>query len=208
MTRARFLPFTLLPAALLLPLCGCSSDSPKPPEKTAEQKKPAEPVTGLHALYQMYTSARAWAPDLQILSLRSIHIDQVKDEPGKSGAWQAQFASPSQSKARAYTFSTVEVSMTMHQGVSPESPRDWTNNGMSFMVSAAKIDSDQAWKTALEHAKDVAAKNPDTPISYTLQMERGFANPEWRVIWGTSAATSSYSILIDAFTGKFTTVLH
>jgi hypothetical protein len=207
MTRARFSGFTLLPAALLI-LCGCSSESPKSADKTAEEKKSAEPVAGLHALYQMYTSARAWAPDLQILSLRSIHIDQVKDEPGKSGAWQAQFASPSQSKARAYTFSAVEVSMTMHQGVSPDTPRDWTNNGMSFLVSAAKIDSDQAWKTALEHAKDVAAKNPDTPISYTLQMEHGFANPEWRVIWGTSAATSSYSILIDAFTGKFTTVLH
>jgi hypothetical protein len=204
MTRARYLSFTLLPAALVL--YGCSS-APPATEK-AEQQKPAEPVTGLHALYQMYTAARAWAPDLQILSLRSLHIDQVKDEPGKSGAWQAQFASPSQGRARAYTFAAVEVSMTMHQGVSPDTPREWTNNGMSFLVSAAKIDSDQAWKAALEHAKDFAARNPNTPISYTLQMERGFANPEWRVIWGTSAATSSYSVLIDAFTGKFTTVLH
>lgn len=203
MTRARFLASTLLAAVFL---CACSSTPPA--TEKAETKAPAEPVTGLHALYQMYTSARAWAPDLQVLSLRSIHIDQVKDEPGKSGAWQAQFASPAQAKARAYTFSAVEVSMTMHQGVSPDTPRDWTNNGMSFMVGAAKIDSDQAWKIALEHAKDLAAKNPDTPISYTLQMERGFANPEWRVIWGTSAATSSYSVLIDAFTGKFTTVLH
>src|SRR6185312_2532705 len=76
---------TLLPAALLL--CGCSSESPQ--VRKAEEAKPAEPVTGLHALYQMYTSARSWAPDLQVLSLRSIHIDQVKDEPGKSGAWQA-----------------------------------------------------------------------------------------------------------------------
>ncbi|HWD98906.1 MAG TPA: hypothetical protein VG345_07705 [Bryobacteraceae bacterium] len=185
-------------------LCGCSSE----PAKKAEEKKPAEPVTGLHALYQMYTAARAWAQDLQVLSLRSIHIDQVKDQPGKSGAWQAQFASPSLGKARAYTFSAVEVSMTMHEGVSPDSPRDWTNNGMSFLVGAAKIDSDQAWNTALEHAKDFAARNPNEPISYTLQMERGFVNPEWRVIWGSSAATSSYSVLVDAFTGAFTTVLH
>lgn len=204
MMTARSFVSTLLPAALLL--CGCSSESPQ--ARKAEEAKPAEPVTGLHALYQLYTSARAWAPDLQVLSLRSIHIDQVKDEPGKSGAWQAQFASPAQGKARAYTFAAVEVSMTMHQGVSPDSPRAWTNNGVAFLISAAKIDSDQAWKTALERSKDIAAKNPNTPISYTLQMERGFVNPEWRVIWGTSAATSSYSILVDAFTGKFTTVLH
>ncbi len=203
MARPRLLIFIILPALLL---CGCSSEPPQ--ARKAEETKAVEPVTGLHALYQMYTSARAWAPDLQVLSLRSIHIDQVKDQPGKSGAWQAQFASPSQGKARAYTFAAVEVSMTMHQGVSPDTPRDWTNNGMAFLISAAKIDSDQAWTTALEHAKDIAAKNPNTPISYTLQMERGFVNPEWRVIWGTSAATSGYSILVDAFTGKFTTVLH
>jgi hypothetical protein len=204
MTSARLLPSTLLVVTISMALCGCSSE----PAKKAEEKKPAEPVTGLHALYQMYTAARAWAQDLQVLSLRSIHIDQVKDQPGKSGAWQAQFASPSLGKARAYTFSAVEVSMTMHEGVSPDSPRDWTNNGMSFLVGAAKIDSDQAWNTALEHAKDFAARNPNEPISYTLQMERGFVNPEWRVIWGSSAATSSYSVLVDAFTGAFTTVLH
>jgi hypothetical protein len=204
MKRARLFASTLLGVTILTSLCGCSSE----PAKKAEEKKAAEPVTGLHALYQMYTAARAWAPDLQVLSLRSIHIDQVKDQPGKAGAWQAQFASPSLGKARAYTFSAVEVSMTMHEGVSPDSPRDWTNNSMSFMVGAARIDSDQAWNTALEHAKDLAAKNPDVPISYTLQMEHGFANPEWRVIWGTSAATSSYSVLVDAFTGKFTAVLH
>jgi hypothetical protein len=203
MRYARLFASTLLAATILITLSGCSSE----PAKKVEEK-PAEPVTGLHALYQTYTAARAWAQDLQVLSLRSIHIDQVKDQPGKSGAWQAQFASPALGKARAYTFSTVEVSMTMHEGVSPDTPRDWTNNSMSFLVGAAKIDSDQAWNTALEHAKDFAANNPNVPISYTLEMERGFANPEWRVIWGTSAATSSYSVLVDAFTGKFAAVLH
>jgi hypothetical protein len=190
-----FVPFMLL--------SGCSSEPAK-----VEPKKAAEPVTGLHALYQMYTAARTWAQDLQVVSLRSVHIDPVKDQPGKSGAWQAVFGSPSQGKSRAYTWSVVEVSMTMHEGVSNEAPHEWTNNGSAFLVGAAKIDSDQAWTTALQHAKEYAAKNPDVPISYTLQMEHGMGDPQWRVIWGTSATTSAFSVLVNADTGKYTTTLH
>lgn len=186
---------------------GCGSE-PSKPAASAEANKPAEPVTGLHALYQMYTSARSWAQDIQVISLRSLHIDQVKDQPGKSGAWQAVFGSPSLGKSRAYTFSAVEVSMTMHEGVSPDTPRDWTNNSMAFLVGAAKIDSDKAWDVALKHAKDYAPKHPDEQIAYTLEMEHGMGNPQWRVIWGTSATVSSYSVLVDATTGEFTTVLH
>ncbi len=189
-------------------MLGSCGSEPSKPAANSEAAKPAEPVTGLHALYQMYTAARSWAPDLQVLSLNSLHLDQVKDQPGKSGAWQATFASPSQSKSRTYTFSTIEASMTMHQGVNPDTPRDWTNNGMSFLIGAAKIDSDQAWTTALEHAKEYAAKHPDEQIAYTLEMEHGMGNPQWRVIWGASATVSAYSILIDATTGKFTTTLH
>ena len=68
---------------------GCSS-APKP----VAEKKPVEPVTGLHALYQMYSHARSWAQDIKILSYASIDISQVKSEPGKAPAWQVVFDSP------------------------------------------------------------------------------------------------------------------
>lgn len=200
---------TSLVIAPLLLLCSCSS-SPEPakPVASAEANKPAEPVTGLTALYKMYTSARAWAQDLQVVSLRNLHLDQVKDQPGKTGAWQATFASPSLGKSRTYTYAVIEASMTMHEGVTPDTPRDWTNSGNSFLVGAAKIDSDKAWDVALQHAKEYAAKHPDQQIAYTLQMEHGIADPQWRVIWGTSATVSSFSVLVNATTGAYTTTLH
>jgi hypothetical protein len=85
MTRRDVL--ALAPALLLF---GCSST----PEPRVE-KKPAEPVTGLHALYAMYGKARLWAPDIKILRLSSINIDKVKSQPGKAPAWQVIFASES-----------------------------------------------------------------------------------------------------------------
>ncbi len=77
-----------LAPALLIP--GCSSEPPK----KEEPEKPAEPVTGLHALFQLRAMAVAWAPDLQILHYTSINLPEVKHENGKVAAWQAVFVSP------------------------------------------------------------------------------------------------------------------
>jgi hypothetical protein len=41
------------------------------------------------------------------------------------------------------------------------------------------------------------------PISYTLQSDRQSGAPVWRVIWGTSVASSSFSILVDANAGIY-----
>src|ERR1700735_5535047 len=91
-----------LAPALLLPSC-----SSGPPPKV-EPEKPAVPVTGLHAMYQMYTSARAWAQDLQILRYSSINISEVARQPGKAAAWQVVFVSPAMAQLRTYTFSVYE----------------------------------------------------------------------------------------------------
>src|SRR5947208_1920027 len=113
MNRRELLALT--PAALLL--SGCSSDSG---QKTVE--KPAEPMTGLKALYGMYARARTWAPDLKVLQLSSIDIAQVKAQPGKVAAWQAIFASESLGQKRAYVNSSFDASTTLRKGVFPESP--------------------------------------------------------------------------------------
>jgi hypothetical protein len=181
MTRRTLLALT---PALMLPSCS----SPAPEKK--EPAKPVEPITGLHALYQMYTAARAWAQDLQILRYASINIAEVQRQPGKTAAWQVVFVSQALRKSRVYTFSVYEASATLHQGLFPDAPQDWSGNGKPFLIEAAKIDTDAAWETALKHGADYNKKNP------------------WRVIWGQSAGESSFSVLVDASTGEFVRILH
>ncbi len=198
MTRRDLL---VLAPALLLPSC-----SPAPPAKT-DSEKPPEPVTGLHALYQMYTSARAWAQDLQILRYSSINISEVRRQPGKAAAWQVVFVSPALGMARTWTFSVYEASATLHQGIFPDAPENWSGGGKPFTIQAAKVDTDAVWETALKHGAEYNGRNPDIPISYTLEVDRG-ADPMWRVIWGRSAGDSSFSVLVDASTGDFVQILN
>ncbi|HWF10893.1 MAG TPA: hypothetical protein VG297_20635 [Bryobacteraceae bacterium] len=165
------------------------------------------PITGLHALYQMYTSARAWAQDLQILSYSSINIAQVPHEDGKAAAWQVVFVSPGQMQSRTYTFSVYEASATLHKGLFPEAPQPWSGNGKPFLLETAKIDTDKAWEVALKYGADYNRANPKLPITYTLAIVKG-ADPAWRVIWGQSAGESSFSVLVNASTGEVIRIVH
>jgi hypothetical protein len=190
-----------LAPALLLPACSSG------PPVSAAPEKPAVPLTGLHALYELYTSARAWAQDLQILRYSSINISEVPHQDGKAAAWQVVFVSQALAKSRTYTFSAYEASATLHKGIFPEAPQDWPGSGKPFLLETLKVDTDKAWETALSHGKDYNSKNPNTPISYTLGMDRG-TDPVWRVIWGESAGESSFSVLVDASTGDFVQIVH
>lgn len=191
-----------LAAALILSSC-----SPTEPEKK-EPPKPVEPVTGLHALYQMYTPAHAWAADLEILKYTSIDLAEVPRLPGKAPAWQAVFVSPSMHQARAWTFSVYEASVTLHQGIFPESPQAWSGSGKPFAIQTVRIDTDSAWDTALKHGgEEFNRKHPNTPITYMLAIDEG-DTPYWRVIWGRSVSESSFSVLVNAATGDFVRVLH
>ncbi|HEX4136888.1 MAG TPA: hypothetical protein VHY84_19915 [Bryobacteraceae bacterium] len=190
-----------LAPALLLPSC---SSGPPP---VAAPGKPAVPLTGLHALYQLYTSARAWAQDLQILRYFSINIPEVQHEDGKAPAWQVIFVSQALAKSRTYTISVYEASATLHQGIFPDAPQEWPGGGKPFLLEAAKVDTDKVWETALEHGREYNSKNPKIPISWILEMDKG-SDPTWRVIWGQSAGESSFSVLVDASTGDFIQILH
>lgn len=198
MTRRQLIA---LAPALVLPSC---SSGPAPP---VEAKKPAVPLTGLHALYEMYTSARAWAQDLQILRYSSINIREVQREDGKAAAWQVVFVSQALAKARTYTLSVYEASATLHEGIFPDAPQDWSGSGKPFLLEAAKVDTDKVWETALQHGQDYNSKNPKIPISWTLGMDKG-TDPVWRVIWGESAGESSFSVLVNASTGEFVGIVH
>ncbi len=191
----------LIASALMILFAGCS-DSPK--KKVPE--KPPEPVTGSHALFQMYTSARAWAQDLQILRMTSINLPAVKTMPGRAAAWQVTFVSPGLSQSRTYTYSVVEASVTLRKGIFSENPRSWggaSGSEKPFLIAAVKVDSDDAYQTALKKAADYDTKHPGMTISYLLELNDRFPDAVWRVIWGESASTSGFSVFVDASTGVY-----
>ena len=193
MTRRELLAIT--PGLLLV---NCSSDTA---QKTPE--KPAEPVTGLHALYQMYTFARTWAQDLKVIRLSSMPVSEVKAVSGKAAAWQVQFASESLGKARTYTFSVYDESVTLRLGIFPDTAGPLSREIRSFPIGDAATDSDKAWEISREHGQKYSDEHPGMPISYILEGDRQTGAPVWRVIWGTSTASSSFSILVDAHAGTY-----
>lgn len=190
--------------SFVLILSSCASTQPE----KKQAAKPIEPVTGLHALYQMYTPAHAWAQDIEILKYTSIDLAEVPRQPGKAPAWQVVFVSPSLRQARPWTFSVYEASVTLHQGIFPESPQSWSGGGKPFPIQAVRIDTDSAWDTALKHGgEEFNSKHPNTPITYMLAVDEG-ETPMWRVIWGRSVSESSFSVLVNAASGDFVRVLH
>jgi hypothetical protein len=190
-----------LAPAVLLP--GCSSaPTPKKPEA------PPEPVTGLHALYQMYQNSRIWAQDLQVIRCSSIHISQVQAEPGKAAAWQAVFASPSLNQQRAYTMSVYDASTSLRSGIFPDSPGPLASDAHPFLLAAARTDTDAAWQTALTKGAKYNEEHPGMVISYILEMGRRINEPVWRVIWGESPSSSVLSVLVDASTGAYLETEH
>jgi hypothetical protein len=188
----------LLAIAPGLLLVNCSTDSTS---KTPE--KPPEMVTGLHALYQMYTFARPWAQDLKVIRLTSLPVTEVKAAAGKAAAWQVLFASETLGKARIYTFSLYDESVTVRQGIFADTSGPLSQDVYSFPLGDAATDSDKAWDISTEHSQKYAAEHPGMPVFYILEGDRQKKEPMWRVIWGTSTSSSNYSILVDAHAGSY-----
>jgi hypothetical protein len=189
---------------------GCSE--PPRPQAKKEPEKPAEPISGQSALYRMYQVARAsWSGDAQVLKLNSIHVPDVPSAPGKAGAWQATFTSANLGKTRTYSYSVVEQGGTLHKGVFGLGDEPWSGRSglnTAFDIRSASIDSPAAYKTADEKAADYDQKHPGMPISFQLEKINQFSDPVWRVIWGESVGTSSFSIYVDASIGSFLEKMH
>jgi len=195
-------------APLVLFLSGCS-EAPKPAaEKTPP--KPPEVLTGRQAFQRMYPQARGWAPDAQPLQIVSLNLAQVKADPGKAGAWQVVFVSPSRGKAKTYTYSAVEAEGNLHEGVFGGIEEDYTARGDSspFLMGAIKVDSDEAYKTAAEKSADYMKKNPGKPVMFLMELSKRFPDVTWRVIWGGSVGTSDYSVYVDGTTGQYLEKMH
>jgi hypothetical protein len=197
--------------ALLVALAGCS-ETPAPTAKKEPEKAP-EPVTGLSALFKMYQVARSMGPDTRILKMNSMMLSEVPNVPrGKAPAWEASFVSPEHSQSRSYTFSIIELAgQNLHKGVFAGPEEGWTGprgNNTPIAIADVKIDTNEAYDTALKQAGDYDQKNPGKPILFLLEKVAKYSNPVWRVVWGESVGTSNFSVYVDAFTGEFKEKLH
>jgi hypothetical protein len=200
---------TLMACPLLLMLAGCDST---PTATVKEAPKPIEPATGQSALYKMYQVARtAWSADAQVLTASSVHLPEVPQVPGKAGAWQATFTSETLGRKRSYSYSVVESTGNLHKDVFAGPEESWAGKqgvNSSFPIQAVSIDTDAAYKTALEQAGDFDKKNPGMNISFVLEKTSKFPDPAWRVVWGESVGTSNFSIYVDSSTGAFLAKMH
>ena len=191
-------------AVITLALAGAGcSEAPK-----AEKAPPKnlEPLTGRQAFQQMYPPARAWAADAQPLQIKSVPLESVKAAPGKSGAWQVTFISPSRSRAKIFTWSAIEAEGNLHQGVFSGPDESWSGSHgqeQPFFAQAIKTDSDEAYETAVKKSAEYLKKNPAKLVTFIAEYTNRFPNAAWRVIWGESVNSSDYSVFVDASTGEF-----
>jgi hypothetical protein len=201
---------SIFPAIALLTILTACSDTPTTTTAKKEPEK-LEPVTGQTGVFKMYQMARSWAPDSQVMKMQSMHLSDVKEgPPGTAPAWQGTFVSATKAQARSYTYSIVEGEGNLHKGAFAGPEEGWSGpHGMNgpFLMAAIKVDSDTAYKTAMDnprsHAAEYDKKNPGKPITIILEKTTKHPNPAWRVIWGESAGTSNFSVLIDASTGEY-----
>ena len=204
----RRLSFAALLSVFIL-LTGCS-DTPSPTAKNEPEK--LEPATGQSGLFKMYQMARSWGGlETQVLKMQSIRLADVKDvPPGSSAAWQATFVSAAKGMTRDYTYSIVEGEGNLRKGAFAGSEGHWSGSrgvNTPFLMAAVKVDTDAAYKTAMEEPKSKAAdydkKNVGKPITILLEKTNKHPDPVWRIIWGESVGTSNFSVLIDASTGAY-----
>ena len=112
---------------------------------------------------------------------------------------------------RDSTYSVVESEGNLHKGVFAGLDQSWSgSSGVTkpFLMAAVKVDSDQAYRTALKKAAEYDKKNPGKPITFLLEANNKFPDTSWRVIWGESVGTSNFSIFVDASTGAYLETIH
>jgi hypothetical protein len=206
----KYLLKTVAIAAAALALAACSS-APQPaataePAATTAPPKPAGPVTGKTAFYEIYKPARTWATDLMPLSLSSGDLPGFKNEDGKAAVWTAIFVSPSLRQARHFTYA-IAAAGTVQKGVTADVPEAWsgaTKDAMPFQNSDFTVDSDAAYKTVADKAADWLKDHADKKCTMTLASAARFPAPVWVVMWGDSRS-GGYAQYVNAATGALVT---
>jgi len=185
--------------------CSCT----EPPKKAKEPEKPAEPVGAQFAFHQVFLTARTWAPHLLVMRIRDVPMTGMQGEGGKRPAWEVTVVSPSKGKSRMYIYSVLEEG-NIHKGTFPAGEEDYRGpegQATAWPVQALRTDSTEAYEMAVKHSAEFIKKNPDIPVTFLLEQNKRYPFLTWRVIWGTSVATSRHSVYVNASTGEFVEVM-
>jgi hypothetical protein len=196
----------LAAAALLLagaPL-GCNRSSIESSVEAAiDPRKPLDPITAHSAFNQMYRPIRAWAPDALPLTLVAEEIPGMINEGGRAAKWTGVFVSASRREARTAFFSALDQP-GLQRGVTLAGVQSWsgaTPKSRPFNPTQFFVDSDEAYKKAVEKAGAWLKTHPGKKLS--LYLAGGTSNPEpvWVIMWGDTK--SGYLAYINASSGKF-----
>jgi hypothetical protein len=192
-------------AIAMITVTGCS-DAPTV-ETKPKAEPPSAPITGRQAFQMTYPSARTWAPDCQPIRMRSMHLPNVKSENGKAGAWQIDYVSQARGRQRSYSWSAIEGEGSLHKGVFGTQEEPWggaQGQEQPFLAAALKIDTPEAWATAVGKSGEYLNKPGVKPrVNFMLTQTSRYPDPAWRVFWGESVSAAEWSVFIDATTGAF-----
>jgi len=181
---------------------GTATETKTAAETKKEAVSPSESVSGKTAFYEMYKPARAWAADLLPLSLANGDVPGIKAEAGKAALWTAVFVSPSRREARTFSYAVVDQGATIHKGVNAGGAEPWsgaTDKSRPFQITEFMVDSDVAYKTALERAGAWVKKHPDKGVTFYLGNASRFPAPVWYVLFGNNKF--GYAVFVNATTG-------
>ena len=193
---------TVMVATLVLSAC---SEAPKPePKVETAKKEPEKPeaVTAQRAFYEAYKPARTWATDLLALSVASGEVPNIKNEGGKAGLWTVIFVSPSRKEARTFTYAAADSGTDIRKGINIGNALPWggaTPTSKPFSNSEFTVDSDAAYKVAVESAAAWLKAHPDEKLSSRLGNASRFAARVWYLMWGSTK--NGYAVLVNAATG-------
>jgi hypothetical protein len=204
MNKRILLTATAMVAALMLSAC---SEAPQPAAKVESEvkKEPAkapEAVTAQRAFYELYKPARAWAADLLALSVVSGEAPGIKNEDGKAGLWTVTFVSPSRKEGRIFTYAVVDSGADIRKGINIGNALPWsgpTPKSKAFANSEFAVDSDAAYKAAVEKAEVWVKSHPTQTATFQLGDASRFPAPVWYVMWGTTK--NGYAVFVNALTG-------
>jgi hypothetical protein len=188
-------------AVLALMLGGCSSTSTVPAAK--KEVKAAVPIGGQSGIFFMYSAARQWKSDAQILSVENVNLDSVKPADGKYGAWRATFVSLTAKSQKVFTYGVVEEG-AIRKGIYGGNEVTYAPKPLVRVIpiQKVKVDTPAALETAGKELKAVIEKNPEAPVQFIMEWTQLTMNPVWRVVIGPSVSQSLGSVYVDADTGK------
>ncbi len=202
--------FVLL-GALLAGLVWFTSCSSTPQPKPASEQKAAaeakkEPVlyTAQECLKQLEGQAHLWAMDAKPFHIESIPTSESRGLEGKSAVWSAWFASPSRQSVRTFFCSGSRDPNAPVFGVTRGGEMPYDPKFVFFESFLLKTDSDKAFTIADGRGgQALLKKNPDQPVTYLVEMERGQSVPYWYVIYGKTLKENKGIGVINATTGSF-----